>query len=300
MSALRPAGFFWLLCWAGLAPLAARAESPLERFDRGRLEFEHKNFGNAITILRGVLYPAVQLTREEDLVAARELLGLAYFYVGEEQKARDEFTLLLYLRPGHRLDSFLIPPQAVAFFDKLAHEPQLQERLQQIERERQERELREAQQKQKTPTMVRRIYLERSEIHRSRLIAFLPLGIGQFQNGQTLKGILLAAGGGVALTTNIVSYALLYSLRKQTQVGGVTHVYYSDVDLAKGLRVTQYVALGVFAASWIYGIIDANLAFTPVETSPYRQSREEQEIERAPVAPGAVKDGVGLLFQGSF
>jgi hypothetical protein len=68
----------------------AWADTVFERFDRGKAEFEHKNFGNAISILRGLLYPAVQLTKEDTIVKAREMLGLAYFYTGEESKARKE------------------------------------------------------------------------------------------------------------------------------------------------------------------------------------------------------------------
>ena len=37
--------------------MPAGADTVFDRFDRGQAEFEHKNFGNAITILRGLLYP---------------------------------------------------------------------------------------------------------------------------------------------------------------------------------------------------------------------------------------------------
>jgi len=80
------------------------ADSVSERLDRGASEFAYKNFENAAGIIEKLLYPTLQLTAEEDIVKAREMLGLCYFYLGQEDKARKEFTALLYLRPGHRLD----------------------------------------------------------------------------------------------------------------------------------------------------------------------------------------------------
>jgi len=65
-----------------------------------------------------------------------EMLGLAYFYTGRKEEAREEFIALLYMRPKYRLDTFLVPPPAVRFFDEIWKNPQMKDRLEQIERER--------------------------------------------------------------------------------------------------------------------------------------------------------------------
>jgi hypothetical protein len=274
---------------------SASADSVSERLERGRAEFGYKNFGNAIMILNGLLYPVVQLTSEEDIVSAREMLGLAHFYTGANAKAENEFTKLLYLRPRHRLDPFLVPPAAVAFFDQIWNEPAMKARLEKIEKERAEA----AKPVKKPPrTLVRKIYLERDQVSRSRLLAFLPFGLGQFQNGDTVKGILLATGGGLSLSANIVCYSLLVALANDN--GKYAE---GDVDLAEGLKIGQYVSLGIFAATWIYGVIDANIYFEQLTSGPYRtvdDQTEPLEDESAALWPTALPGGAGLSFQTRF
>jgi len=284
-------------------PAVTRADSVPERFDRGRAEFEHKNFGNAIGILKELLYPAVLLTSEDDIVTAREMLGLSYFYVGEKDKAREEFTLLLYLRPRHRLDPFLVPPPAVAFFDRIWNDPAMKEKLEKIEKERKEKERLEAAKKKEKPpkTYVRRIYMQSREEHHSRFLTFLPFGVGQFQNKHNVKGILLASSGGLALITNITCYALRYSLRKQDPITG--QYGYEDTELAEALEITQFVSLGVFLATWVYGVIDASIYFEPVVTTPYEKTREEkEELDGEPTSllPAVFPGGAGLTFSARF
>jgi tetratricopeptide (TPR) repeat protein len=272
------------------------ADSVSERLDRGASEFAYKNFENAAGIIEKLLYPTLQLTAEEDIVKAREMLGLCYFYLGQEDKARKEFTALLYLRPGHRLDPFLIPPPAVAFFDRIRNDPRMKARLEKIEKER----LAAIEKKNKKPprTLVRRIYLERDRVRHNRLIAFLPFGLGQFQNGDSVKGILLATGGGLSLAANIVCYSLLVALANEN--GNYAS---EDLDLARGLRIGQYVSLGIFAASWIYGAIDANIYFQPLTEAPYRKAREEEQVmenNTSSLLPVGVPGGAGFSFQGRF
>jgi hypothetical protein len=283
-------------------PAIARADSVPERFDRGTAEFEHKNFGNVIQILKDLLYPAVQLTNEDDIVAAHEMLGLSYFYVGEKEKASEEFTLLLYLRPRHRLDPFLVPPPAVAFFDRIWNDPVMKEKLEKIEKERKEKERLDTEKKKEKPprTVVRRIYMQSQEEHHSRFLTFLPFGIGQFQNGQTTKGILLASGGGLALVTNVTCLGLLYGLRKQDVNG---NRYYEDVPLAEALEIVTYVSFGVFLATWAYGVIDASIYFEPVVTTPYVKTKEEkEELDPEPTSllPTVFPGGAGLTFSARF
>lgn len=284
-------------------PAVAGADSVPERFDRGTAEFEHKNFGNAVQILKELLYPAVQLTSEDDIVAAREMLGLSFFYVGEKAKAHEEFTLLLYLRPRHRLDPFLVPPPAVAFFDRIWNDPVMKEKLEKIEKERQEKERLESEKKEKEKppkTVVRRIYMQSREEHHSRILTFLPFGIGQFQNGHNTKGVLLASGGGLALVTNITCFGLLYGLRKKDSHG---NRYYEDVPLAEALEITGYVSFGVFLAAWIYGVVDASLYFEPVVKTPDVKTKEEtEELDGEPTSllPALFPGGAGLTFSARF
>jgi hypothetical protein len=276
------------------------ADTVFERFDRGKAEFEHKNFGNAIEILKELLYPTVQLTKEIDIVKAREMLGLSYFYTIEEVRAKEEFTQLLYLRPRYRLDPFLVPPPAVAFFDQIWNDPTMKEKLEKIENERKDKERLEAKKEKPPKTIVRRIYMQSREEHHSRLLTFLPLGVGQFQNGHTTKGILLASGGGLSLAANVTCLGLLYGLRKRDVNG---NRYYEDVPLAEALEIVTYVSFGVFLATWAYGVIDAGIYFEPVVKTPYVKTKEEkEELDKKPTSllPIVFPGGAGLTFSTRF
>jgi hypothetical protein len=288
---------FGLLVGTGYSPVAS-ADSATVHFSAGKLEFDHKRFNETIQHLQSVLYPTVLLTEEDTIVQAREMLGLSYFYVGLPEKAQEEFKLLLYLRPRHRLNPFLIPPPAVIFFDQLWNDPAMKEKLEKIEKERQEKARLESEKNQQLsqpqPTLVRRVYLKQVETHRSRLVTFLPFGLGQFQNGHTLKGVLLASGSGVALATNILSYSFLSAL-------ALSDGKYSkgDVPLAERLKITQYVSLGFFAATWIYGIIDANIYFESVTKNPVQTEREENDVPSPATTgffPMLSPSGGGLVF----
>lgn len=291
----------WLLLSAFLIPATANADSATERFAAGKLQFEYKNFDKAIELLSGLLYPEMQLTSEDDIVSAREMLGLAYFYTGKEGKAEEEFTALLYLRPKHRLDPFLVPPPAVQFYDSIWKAPAMKAKLEQIERERQaalEAERRKAQEASK----VRRIYLERTVTEKSFVFVLLPFGLGQFQNGDTELGIAMASVQGLALLTNMGSWTLRWAL--QEKGGG-----YKDPSIAEGLEVAQYASLGVFAAMYIWGVADAWYSYEPTIVEPFQRVREEVEDPKpiesdsgasTSLAPAAYPGGAGLQFEMRF
>ncbi|RLB54019.1 MAG: hypothetical protein DRI34_12640 [Deltaproteobacteria bacterium] len=265
-----PAAISLLVALLGLLALGtapARAEPPDKLLARARAEFEYKNFENAARLLEQLLVPQVRLTTEQDIAEAREMLGLSYFYLGHQEQARRQFVELLYLRPDHRLDPFLIPPAAVTFFDSIRKEPAVREKLEQIRKSRQASK--QPPPPRPPPPRVQTLVRQRELMRRSRLVAFLPFGLGQFQNGDTLKGVLLASGGGIALVANITCYSLLVALANENG-----RYAPGDLQLARGLRIGQYVALGLFAASWIYGAIDANLNFQETVPGPWRESRQ--------------------------
>jgi len=289
---------------ACLAGGLARAASMEERFQAARLEFEYKNFGKAIEQLRPLLEPTVQLTREADIAAAREMLGLAYFYTGDQVRSREELLELLYLRPLHRLDPFLIPPPAVGFFDAIRAEPALKEKLEQIERERQQA-LEAERRRKEAQAAVTRVYLERTRSEHWWALNLLPFGIPQFQNGHRTKGIALAVTGGLSLLVNVMSGLVVWGLADDD-----LRYAHDELGLANGFQITQYTSLAVFGALWIYGVADGFYYFEDSTVEPFQRVREEtvrpEGAESAPAAPPpgpgglvplAVPGGVGLGWQ---
>jgi hypothetical protein len=231
-------------------------DSVSERFTKAKLEFEYKNFAQAVKILRLLLYPTVQFTQEEDIVEGRAMLGLAYFYLGKRDRAREEFTALLYLRPQYDMDPFLVPPPAVEFFNAIRHNLLMQEKLRRVEGKNAEHDQKKNKQVQ---SVFRHIYTERTIERHSRFVACMPFGVGQFQNSHSTKGTTLAISAGATLGVNVFTFLFVWTLRDKDG-------YYAQdkLDLARGLQIAQYVSLGAFVALWVYGVIDANYYFQPV------------------------------------
>lgn len=103
---------------------------------------------------------------------------------------------------------------------------------------------------------------------RSRLVAFMPFGVGQFQNGDTGWGLFFAGAEALTAGGSIVTAGI--------------HGYFGSIDVNKpygktggevdpiGLRrqmVDLQIANNILFATWasftIAGILQANLAFVP-------------------------------------
>ena len=95
------------------------------------------------------------------------------------------------LRPTYQLDPIVDPPVAVRFFEDVRrrHSERInaikKREVEETEREHKEEERRLAEARAKAE----RIYVDRTVERHSRLIALLPFGAGQAQNGQTAKAI---------------------------------------------------------------------------------------------------------------
>jgi hypothetical protein len=139
---------------------------------------------------------------------------------------------------------------------------------------------------------------------RSRLVAFVPFGVGQFQNEDIGLGILFAA-------SETVTGALAVSF-------AVAHAYYASIDLnapgpndekvvrsqvvnlTRTFAVGNYVAFSAWAALAVVGVIQANVAFVPeVKTTRPRTVPKRPD---PPVLPTVSVSGTGVTvgMVGSF
>jgi hypothetical protein len=131
---------------------------------------------------------------------------------------------------------------------------------------------------------------------RSRLIAFVPFGVGQLQNGDTALGFAFMAAQALAAGSAITF--------------GTVHAFYASVDpgtkdangdpvdkdaLGEWVRISalgNQVSFGVLGALAIAGIVQANIAFVP----EVRTTRDRPVPKRpAPVVvPTVVASGQGV------
>src|SRR5688572_10930002 len=167
----------------------APRKSPEGRLSDGRLAYERGDYASAVRLIVPLLYPSIELSTEEAVIDAHRLLALSYLLQKKETEAEEEATSLLALRPSFQLDPIVEPLMAVAFFETVRKRQD--ERLRQLrEREHAESEARAREAERRRRAEAERIYIERSVERHSRLVATLPFGIGQWQNGHKRKAAL--------------------------------------------------------------------------------------------------------------
>lgn len=262
-----------------IALLVALALAAPPEMKRARDRFEFGAYPEAAAILRQMLARGPDLT-DAEAVDAHRMLGIAEFQLGDRTGARSSFVNLLSVEPDYALDPFLVPPAVVEFFDavKKEHEPALAPL-----RERR-RELKE---KQRLAEEARRRLLAEEQIRtgppgkvirleeRYYLYNWMPLGAGQFQNGDRAKGTAILAGQvvlGLVNLSAILFHNQIAEDRTRTCVTGqpgCSRPPYSDSDraLLSQVDLVKYVSAGLFWALYGYGVWDAHKNYVPrVET----------------------------------
>ncbi len=263
-----------LLALALLAP---------QELKRARDRFEFGAYADAAGTLRQFLAGNPELT-EDEAVEAYRMLGISEFYLNDLPHARAAFVSLLSHDPDYALDPFLVPPALVEFFDRVKreHEPALaplRERKralraeQRLADEAKRRLLAEEASRTGPPTKVVRVQ------ERLYLFNWMPLGAGQFQNGERAKGTAIAAGQvvtGLVNLTMLVLHNQLAQDRTRTCISGqpgCSQPPYSDSDrrLLRNVEIVKYTSAALFWALYGYGVWDAHRNFVPIvetELSP--------------------------------
>jgi hypothetical protein len=236
---------------------------PTDTLDIGRTAYDRGDYARAIDTIHPLLYPAIELGTEDEVVQAHRLLALSYFFVDKQKEAEAEVTSLLALRPNYALDPIVDPPVAVRFFEDVRRRQS--ERLKAIQsREREEAERRrkeEARERAEARARAKRIYVDRVVERHSRLIAALPFGIGQVQNGQNGKAIAFGVSEGVLGLTSLAAFLAIqfkYPVNPST-----LHRQFppSETGTATALIGLQLAAGAAFWATVVWGIIDAQVLF---------------------------------------
>jgi hypothetical protein len=254
-----------------LSLLAAPAE-----LKRAKDRFEFGAYADCAGTLRKYLARDPPLS-DEQAVDAYRMLGISEYHLGDQAQARAAFVNLLSFDPEFSLDPFLVPPPVVEFFEQVKKENEpalapLRDRRREL-REQQRlaedarrRLLAEEQARSGPPTKLIRVQ------ERVYLFNWLPLGAGQFQNGDRAKGTAIAAGQIVAGLVNVG--AIFYhskiaddrSRLCTSSQPGCSRPPYTDADrqLVSQVDAVKYASAAVFWGLYAYGVWDAHVHFVPV------------------------------------
>jgi hypothetical protein len=260
------AGVLWLVAVA--QPTFVRAND-FDQFQNARVAYESLNYALAADLFQGLLAAVLPSDHRPVVIESRKYLAAAYLFLGHKVEAEAQFALLLRAAPDYVLDPLTFPEEVGKTFAAVKVRLD-QERV----RDREERQRVEAaqqgkvqlaakEQRERLQRLIELASTQRVEQVRSRWVAMVPFGVGQFQNGHDGLGLLLAVGEGTLLAASIVSFVFHDSLRGQKPKP-------TEIDNAKlaeaAFRYTNQISLGLFAAVAVTGIVDAQLRFSPIQS----------------------------------
>ncbi len=221
--------------------------TPTQDLDKGRDAYKAQDWDVAYKTVNALLYPNVELARQEDVWEAYVILGASAYQLGNRVRAIDEFEKALRIDAERTITTNTHRAEVVQLYEDT--KDKFKERLA-IEAERK----RQADQRQRIEDYLKTIGVYETN---SFGVNFIPFGVGQFQNKQPRKGYLFLGGqvltGGASLVT-FVYLAGKYGLSS------------NQVPLLDGPRVRQLQQLEIgtgiaFIALYGWGVVDAMINY---------------------------------------
>ncbi len=280
---------------------AIAATSPERQLGEGRLAYERGDYPGAVRTLTPLLYPSIELTSAEAVIEAHRLLALSFLLQQKEQEAEEEASAIFALRASFELDPIVDPPMAVTFFDGVRKKQDARLRALR-DREQKANEERVKDEERRRRENAERIYIERTVRKNSRLLATIPFGVGQWQNGQPRKAAWFLSS---ELAFGALSLATYLALERKYPYDPATNKRVFPIEdrtTAEALTGLQLGAGIAFWATMLWGIIDAHVLYKPVRLENTREvpKKNAGALKSLNVAPVVGPHQAGLAVEGAF
>jgi tetratricopeptide (TPR) repeat protein len=284
-----------LLVLLGLGALFPRlaVASPSREFVEARTVFRSGQYGEAIALFNGLLYPTSRLSDSQELADAHLLLAVCYFETGKREFAEREFEEALALRPDLHIEAFGFSRAATEFLE--TKKGQIDERT----REAAER-LRMARERQRLIAAVNRLKVKEQP---NMLLNLVPFGVGQFQNGERSRALFFGLSELVLGGVSVAMWA--YQLRYADGL-----VPPDEVDTVRNVQVVQVTTGTLCIAVMGWGIIDAfwrykGARFRPLTPEEKREYMKQVGAEPTPrssfrLTPAVSPDAAGAALSWEF
>ncbi|MGD8862108.1 MAG: hypothetical protein PVI30_19005 [Myxococcales bacterium] len=277
-----------LLAGAALAPVPARAND-FDQFQNARAAYDSLNYELAAELFEGLLQDADLDEQRPLVVESHKYLGATYLFLGRQAEGEAQFARLLELEPQYVLDPLAFPAEVQRTF--VAVKQRIEERRRRAAEEAARaaaeaeaaRAHARAAQRQRLERLIELARTERVEQRRSRMIAMLPFGIGQFQNDDDGLGLVLAVSETALLATGVTTYFL-----HQAQPD-----FPKDLNEAQSFeriyRTSNQISMALFATVAIAGIVDAQLRFRETAVTDHKRDLPpDLETLSVGIGPGGV------------
>jgi hypothetical protein len=205
---------------AATRPRGNLPENAVAALVRAAAAYEYGDLYQVVEAARPVTEGLLPASPDVQAQAFR-LLGIGLYLTNRPQGAETAFTELLRLEPRARLDPTTTRPELVAFFESL-----------------------------------RRQNLVRQRSARRLVWNFIP-PVGQFQNGDNAKGVIVLGVGVASLAALASSYFVLKSWERNPG-----HTYPGHENSASTLKTANWVSAGVLAVAYIYGVFDGLVGYS--------------------------------------
>lgn len=260
--------------------LGGRAASAQGRVDveKARAAYLARNYAEAEERLRALVDPRTGLKELSLLSQARMYLGAVLIAQAKQDEAAQTFENLILGDSSFEPDPLSFPANVINTFFDVREKLQVkirQNALNQARIEAQRRAVAEEERRQQEAWLARVKQMAQEEkitVRNNRLVAFLPFGAGQFQNGEPVLGwtFLISEAAcviGTGITIPMYTYARGRA-QDEARAGDLNRTAALYQDRADNIRTVNLSFAGAFAAIAITGIVQANLSYVPerVET----------------------------------
>ena len=297
--------------------LGGRTASAQGRVDveKARAAYLARNYSEAEERLRALVDPKTGLKELSLLSQARMYLGAVLLAQGKRDPALDVFERLILDDNVFEPDPLSFPGDVInTFFDV---REKLREKIRQaaqnsarLEAERRAKAEEERRKQEAWLAKIKQMATEEKiTVRNNRLVAFLPFGAGQFQNGDPVLGwTFLVTEAVLVVGTGITVPMYAYHRGRAEDVASTNDFRTAQLyqDRADNIRTVNLSFVGAFAAIAITGVVQANLAYVPetVET----KKRDLPPVSRitpmlTPVARSegsVIPDGALFGLRGAF
>jgi hypothetical protein len=260
--------------WAGMgrADEVQELELSKNRFDAGQYEEAHRRF----TILLDPARPPCARgpgggcrIEDPDLIErARVFDAASLIALKRMAEAEAQIEKILRQNPTYAPNPALFPQEVVDQFtevrgrlrDELEKETQKRAAAA-MEKRLAEQKFRDAQ--EKWIADLQRLASRKVAVH-SRWIAGLPLGIGQYQNGDIRLGAIIATTELLLAATTVVSAAIVSNYAEAASSMMCSGACLVDLEQnASAATLVNRIAFGTLVGVTVAGIVQAELAFVP-------------------------------------
>ena len=284
MRALVSAFFACLLVLAA----GRAAADDLADFQHARNAYNTGDYELAVERFRDLLGrdpPPSRAIREECL----QFLGASLLFQGNSDQAAAMFDQLLVLEPDWELDPAVFPTPILDVFarvkeqmrERLAALQAVEQQLAELERQRLLEE--DRQRRQALAAALEPRYLARVSDDRHLVLAFVPFGVGQFQNGQETKGwtfLGLEAALFAANAWTFLSWDWYTREWNEARAAGADLRAEQAAGFAEGYKIASWAVLGSLLAVMVAGVIDALVLYEDPGTQWRLLSADEVPEER--------------------